>query len=68
MENITIIKIVAQCAAGAQINDCRREAIQLAMKHGKAVEFEHNSYTYRVNPDALLSTVQPVKGNFQPMG
>ena len=51
-------KIIVQCMAGSDINDCIREAICLAVTEQVDVEFKFNQHTYTVNPrDIYISVI-----------
>ncbi len=48
--------------AGANISDCRLEAVELALEHNCTVEFTHNDRVFQVSPGKILNAVAQVGG------
>jgi len=51
------MEVTARCDAGANIGDCIREAMILALTEMRVVKFKHNEREYVVKPDDLANSI-----------
>ena len=55
---IEVTKIVVHAPPNANIVSCMKDAIELAVKEWRNVELQHNSKSYMVSINDLLSSIK----------
>jgi hypothetical protein len=56
--NIIKEKLVVCCMGGATIDNCIREAVQMALQEEVPVEFDFNDKCFRISPEAVIEDVK----------
>ena len=60
MKIFEITELKVSALPGSSINDCMREAIELAAKEWRNVTLRHNGKEYRVKPNDLLASITEI--------
>lgn len=60
MKSIEITEISVRAIPGSHVNDCIKEAIELAAKEWRNVRLKHNDDEYLIRPNNLFATAEKV--------
>lgn len=58
MSNITVKQTIVEATPDAELKQCIREAIILALEKDIAVVLSHNDNMFQITPGDILQTVQ----------